>query len=130
MKRIITFAIMALLMGGFAANANAQGKDDATKESNTAKTTLTTSTVKTTSNTETVAVKEDWNKVIANYEETVNKCVALNDTEKGTKAFTDALDKALSLKTKIEKVKDQLNRTQIHRFNEATAKLNKLMAKN
>jgi len=114
----MTFAIMVLLLG-FAFNANAQG-------------------IKTASSSKTTDMKktgkdvkaEDWDKVLKEYEQAVDQCVrlykSLQNAEPGSnydKEFDKSLTKAESLRTKIEKSKDKLNRSQVNRFNQANKKL-------
>ncbi len=105
MKKILTFAIMALLMGGLTFNATAQDrtaqgqekvktektkvakKTKETKTVNAGKDTKevkTSTAVKTSKNTNEVApkttapktvAKTDWNKTLTEYEQAVDKCV-------------------------------------------------------
>ena len=119
MKKILTFAIMALLLGGFAFNASAQKKTTATQ------------------NKENVQQKEDWDKTLKEYETAVDQCVtAFQKMQKDNgkdasvvKEFNNALDKAEKLKNKIEKAKKELTRAQVNRFNKATQKLMQVYTK-
>jgi len=121
MKKILTFAVMALLIGGFAFNANAQ--------KNTKKTSRTTSP-----KSEVVkAVKgNDCEKELKNFEQAVDKCVTLYENMKNAekengkispKNFDESLAKAEELKLKLETKKDQLSRSQVDRYNKACEKL-------
>lgn len=122
MKRFLLFALVALFIGGFTSNANAQIFKKASKNGK--------------AKVE-VVKKENWNNVIKEYELTVEKTLklykAMNDkaaTPKvDPKEFDQSLAKAMNLKNKIEKAKDQLNRTQVRRYNKATTKLNQVLTK-
>ena len=113
-----TFAILAFLMGAFSFNANAKGASD-------------------DRNIPQTVVKEDWNKVIDNYVGSVNDCLKLYNQlqsnrkdEKTLRAqFEETLSTVETLGTKIEKNKDQLNRTQLHKYNEAKSKLSVIYTK-
>lgn len=122
MKRFLLFALVALFIGGFTSNANAQFLKKSSKDGK--------------AKVE-VVKKENWNNVIKEYELAVEKAVklykAMNDkaaTPKvDPKEFDVSFNKAMNLKTKIEKAKDQLNRTQVRRYNKASAKLNQILTK-
>ena len=78
-------------------------------------------------------IKVDWDLQIKNYEIAVGECVTLykaTKVQKDEKALKKALEEFGSklneveeLGSKIEKAKDELNRTQLHRYNEAKTKL-------
>lgn len=122
MKKVLTFVIMAFLMGGMVFNANAQDRKDTKKAKK-----------------ETVSkkvVKEDWNKTLKEYEAAVDNCVSVfNKMQKdpGNKTlgneFNKALQKAETLKSKLENAKAQLDRTQVDRLNKANKKLSVVYAK-
>lgn len=124
MKKILTFAIMALLMGGFAFNANAQ---DRTAKPAEKKAAVAKKGIKAT----------DMEKSLKQFEEAVDKCVSLHkalknqgdNAKNGTKEFDTALAKAETLKGNIEKAKDQLSRSQVDRFQKAVAKLSQVYIK-
>lgn len=121
MKKILTFAVMAFLLGAFTVNVNAQ--DKTSKPKNQAKTE--------------VQQTEDWNKVISEFESAVDKCVtAYQKMQKSggkdasaVKEFNSTLDRVEKIKTKIEKAKNQLDRTQVNRYNKACQKLAQVYAK-
>lgn len=140
MKKILTFAIMALLMGGLTFNATAQDrtaqgqekvktektkvakKTKETKTVNAGKDTKevkTSTAVKTSKNTNEVApkttapktvAKTDWNKTLTEYEQAVDKCV---------KSFQDLL----------KPKKDASGKDVTKIFNEALEKAENLKAK-
>lgn len=77
-----------------------------------------------------VAQKDDWDKVIKDYETTVGQCVNIYNALKNGKddkalsqQLSDSLTKVEAIGNKIEKALSKLNRTQIHRYNEAKQKL-------
>ena len=125
MKKILTFAITALLMGGFAFNANAQ---DRTAKPAEKKATIEKKAVKPAT---------DMEKTLKNFEQAVDKCVSLHksmqnkgdNAKNSTKEFDAALSKAENLKSTIEKAKDQLSRSQVDRFQKAVAKLSQVYIK-
>lgn len=110
---------MAILIGGFAFNASAQDKKTPAQEKKDVKT-------------------ENWDKVLKDYEQAVDKCVTIfqkmqkNDgTGKDlSKEFNTTLAKANNLKTKLENARDQLDRTQVDRLNKANQKLQQVHLKN
>lgn len=130
MKKFFTFAIMALLIGGFAFNADAQ------KPVKTSKKTVKQEVKQTQQNKKEVK-GEDWNKVLKEYEQAVDNCVTIFQKmqKSGTngkdvsKEFNTALTKAENLKKKIEGAKTSLDRTQMDRFNKANQKLQQVYAK-
>lgn len=74
--------------------------------------------------------QEDWNKVIDDYEGTVGQCVSLYEKMKDAKdnkdlltKFNESVEKVESLGQQIANAFDQLNRSQIHRYNMAKQKL-------
>ena len=115
---------MALLMGGFAFNANAQ---DRTAKPAEKKAAVAKKGIKAT----------DMEKSLKQFEEAVDKCVSLHkalknqgdNAKNGTKEFDTALAKAETLKGNIEKAKDQLSRSQVDRFQKAVAKLSQVYIK-
>lgn len=119
MKKILTLAIVAFLMGGFAFNASAQTKPAKAQEKKEVK------------------QQEDWTKVIKEFESQVDQCVTVfqklkkagGKDEGLTKEFNAALAKAEKTKNKIEKAKKDLNRTQVDRYNKACNKLSQVYAK-
>ena len=158
MKRLITFAMAAFLFGAFSLNANAQfvkgnntnnDKPVVSKNQTEAAAKATekdakccdgkTTTMKdakccdaknTVKTPETVGQKEDWDKVIKDYETTVGQCINIykamkagKDDKALTQQFTETLTKVEGIGNKIEKAMSTLNRTQIHRYNEAKQKL-------
>lgn len=105
MKRILTLAFVAFMMGAFAVNADAQGSK---------------------------SVKEtDWNMVIKDYQTKVDQCVSLysdlQDKSKDTKSlsteFSTLLTKTEEVGTNIEKHKSELTRSQVNLYNIAKKKL-------
>lgn len=125
MKKILTFVIMAFLMGGFVLSANAQNTLNFKNKSKKA-------VVKNPQVT-----GEDWNKVLTDYENAVENCLnvynAMQNKDNSIKANSDEferyLNQAETLKNKLEKAKASLNRTQVNRFNKATQKLSKVYQK-
>ena len=117
MKKILTFVIMALLLGGFTFNAVGQEKK-ARKSYNLSPQTKSESLLK-------------------EYEQTVDRCVSLfADLQKSdktakdsSKEFDQALTKAEDLKAQIEKIKSSMSRSQIYRFTTANEKLSKVYIK-
>ena len=123
MKKIMTLAIVAFLLGGFCFNANAQER----KAQNPVK--------KEASAKKAVTTKEGSDKLVKEYEVAVEQCVnCYKEMQKGTNTsktgnFSKLLAKAEDLKAKLEKTKDQLDRTQLDRFNQATKKLSVVYTK-
>ena len=123
MKKIMTLAIVAFLLGGFCFNANAQER----KAQTPAK--------KEASAKKAVSTKEGSDKLVKEYEVAVDQCVSCYQAmQKGDKTsktgnFTKLLAKAEDLKGKLEKTKDQLNRSQLDRYNKATQKLSVVYTK-
>lgn len=121
---------MALLIGGFAYNANAQ----VTKK--TQQQTTVKSDVPQTSSQNASRV-EDVNKTLTEYEQVVDRCVSLyqkmnKNDNKGNdlaKEFANSLAEAEKLKNQLEKYRPQMNRTQVNRLNKANEKLSKVMIK-
>lgn len=120
MKKILTLAIMAILLGGFAFNANAQ--EPLKGKSQTKKTVVKTD------------VKGTLDKTLKDYEQAVEKCLTLYYAkEKGDKndktslqEFQTSLTKAETLKKTLENSKKDMDRTQVDRFNKASQKLLKV----
>ena len=130
MKKILTFAILALLLGGLTVNANAQKR--------------TKSNAKETAAVAKKAGKEvDWEKTLKEYEAAVDQCVSVykkvqkaqkeikneNGYKDLVKQFNDSLAKAEGLKAQLEKVRSELTRSQVNRFNKANKKLAKVYIK-
>ena len=110
MKRfIITTAIVAFLMGGFAFNANAHE--------------IQTASVSMGEN-------ENWDKKLDDYKAAVDECVNAYEQSKKDKTvdYKALLGKALKLKAPLQTAKDkgQLSRSQVKRFNDITKELNKV----
>ena len=132
MKKFFTFAIMALLIGGFAFNTSAQDKKPVKTSKKSVK-----QEVKQTQQNKKEVKGEDWNKVLKEYEQAVDNCVTIFQKmqKSGTtgkdvsKEFNTALTKAENLKKKIEGAKASLDRTQVDRFNKANQKLQQVYAK-
>lgn len=123
MKKFLTLAIMAILLGGFAFNANAQERTTKPNEKKT------TTTVKKDTKGDTTE------KLLKEYENAVEQCVTLynqmkkQDTKVDQKTFDKALSTAESLKARIDKNQKDLSRKQMERFNKATQKLSQVYAK-
>lgn len=126
----MTFAFMALLIGGFAYNANAQ--------------VATTSQQRTAVQSEEPQVssqkpgKIDLNKTLTEYEQAVDNCVSIyqkmhDNTEKQVKDYSKEFEASLAnaekLKGQLEKYRLKMNRTQVARLNTANEKLSKVMIK-
>ena len=113
----MTFAIVAFLIGGLSINANAQNKKPTTASK---------------AKTETVqgnAQKENYDKMLKDYETNIN--LYIDAYEKAMKAgnttgekadFLTYQKKALDLQAKLEKAKDQLTKPQIDTFLRLKAK--------
>jgi hypothetical protein len=72
MKKFFTFAIMALLIGGFAFNTSAQDKKPVKTSKKSVK-----QEVKQTQQNKKEVKGEDWNKVLKEYEQAVDNCVTI-----------------------------------------------------
>ena len=117
MKKIMTLAIMAFLVGGIAFNANAQSK-------------------KILGGTSKV---QDWTEVLNEYEQAVNTCVAMYQkmqkddkyaqSESTQKEFQVIMKTAENLKAKLNKNANQLDKKQGERFNALTKKLSQVYIK-
>ena len=149
------FVLMACLMGGLTINANAQvkiQKADNKKEAKTEEVKKEGKEVKkelkevnkeaNKASSKTVSMEGkktvkmvDWNSEIKEYGLIVDKCVKLyknlntKDAKVNTEDFNKSVKMALAQKEKIEKSKDQLNRTQVARFKKITKKLDKILTK-
>ena len=130
MKKILTFAIMALLFGGLAFNANAQKPIKAKKSAKTVEAVKGAKADAKTNERGAKAKPVDYDKLIKDYEQAVEKCVSLynaiqvtDNGKQGAKDFEQSLSKAENLKSQLEAAKPQLNRTQVDRFNKANQKL-------
>lgn len=118
MKKIMTFAILAFLLGGFSINANAQdGKQTGKNDSK--------------------QVVVNWEQKLTEFEQTVNDCVGLyeqmQDNEKFAKEnqtkFNEGLSTAQSLQFELDQNKNQLSKKQGVRFNNACRSLKKICQK-
>lgn len=125
MKKILTFVVMAILLGGFTVNASAQ-EVVKMKSSNEKGKKLVIKDAK-----EKGAKAENWDKVLDDYDKAVDKCLTLYDAllkkdsnvKTNEKDFNKALSQAEALKDKVNKAKDKLTRAQVNRFNNASKKL-------
>ena len=127
MKKILTFAVMAIFLGGFVFNASAQEalKGKSGNKSNT----VTITNVKQTG--------ENMDKVLDNYDKAVDHCLRMYNAleskdatvKASTKEFNKALTKAENLRDKLEKAKGNLTRSQVKRFNDANQKLSRVYQK-
>lgn len=112
---------MAILLGGFAVNANAQNVMKYKANDKNKKEVMQ----------EVKAKGENWDKVLDDYDKAVDKCLTLYDAllkkdsnvKTSEKDFNKALSQAEALKDKINKAKDKLTRAQVNRFNNASRKL-------
>lgn len=129
MKKILTFAVAALLLGGFVFNANAQTP---LKTSKTQKATVTLNN----NNSKISTVNPD--QLIKEYENAVEQCLVIFDainnkdaSVKGAnpKEFNRVLKDAETKRGTIEKIKVSLNRTQSERFDRANKKLSRVYQK-
>lgn len=118
----MTFALMALLLGGLTISANAQVKSakKAAEKKEAAKKVTTT---------------ENWETVLKDFEAAVDETVNAFDVmqksgdKKDSAAFNKFLKKAEGLQTKLEKAKNELSKSQGSRFNKAKEKLSKVYKK-
>lgn len=130
----MTFAFMALLIGGFAYNANAQVAT--TNQQKKAEKSEVKSEEPQVSNQKANKV-EELDKSLTEYEQAVDNCVSIyqmmqNNNQKDkdyTKEFDSSLAKAEKLKGQLEKLRLKMNRTQVNRLNKANEKLSKIMIK-
>lgn len=121
---------MALLIGGFAYNANAQVTTKPQQQ------TVEKGTVKPNASQNASRV-EDINKTLTEYEQAVDRCVSIykkmhNNDNKGkdySKEFANSLAEAEKLKNQLETFRPKMNRTQVNRLNKANEKLSKVMIK-
>lgn len=121
MKKILTFVVMAILLGGFAVNANAQNVMKYKANDKNKKEVMQ----------EVKAKGENWDKVLDEYDQAVDRCLTLYDAmqkkdssaKASEKDFNKALSQAEALKAKINKAKDTLTRAQVKRFDTASKKL-------
>lgn len=105
MKKIMTFALVALIMGVFSVNANAQK----TSQKNVT----------------------DWNKEVASYETAVKTCLGYfnsmkndgKDAQDLVTKFNDSLKTAESIGLNLEKNRAQLSRTLVRRYETAKQSL-------
>ncbi|MCR5645194.1 MAG: hypothetical protein K6F96_02220 [Bacteroidales bacterium] len=121
MKKILTFVVMAILLGGFAVNANAQNVMKYKANDKNKKEVMQ----------EVKAKGENWDKVLDEYDQAVDRCLTLYDAmqkkdssaKASEKDFNKALSQAEALKAKINKAKNTLTRAQVKRFDTASKKL-------
>ena len=129
MKKFLLFAMMALLIGGFTSNANAQNKDPKAKINNEAV------NKKTVAKDVTAVTKTDINSMIKEFELVVTKTVKMfkaqsdKNSKVDTKDFDKCLSKALDYKAKLGKVQKEMNRTHKRRYDKACAELNQILTK-
>ena len=134
MKKMITFALMALLIGGFAYNANAQVAT--TNQQKKVEKREVKSEEPQVSNQK-ADNGEELNKSLTEYEQAVDNCVSIyqmmrdnNKKDKDyTKEFDSSLAKAEKLTGQLEKYRLKMDRTQVDRLNKANEKLSKIMIK-
>lgn len=120
MKRFLTLAMMVLLLGGFALNANAQ---KGLKVNNKKKGSVTFNQSQIKGN--------NLEGLLKSFETAVEKClVAYNSLQSSDnpanadpKEFNKLLSQAESARETIEAAKANLNRSQTSRFNAACKKL-------
>ena len=121
MKKILTFVVMAILLGGFTVNANAQNVMKYKANDKNKKEVMQ----------EVKAKGENWDKVLDEYDQAVDKCLTLYDAmlkkdssaKASEKDFNKALSQAEALRDKINKAKSTLTRAQVKRFDTASKKL-------
>ena len=110
MKKIMTFALVALILGAFSVNAKA---DEPKKAPN-------------------------WNKEVTSYEKAVKDCVAIfksmkndgKDAPEVVAKFNASLKEAESIGLTLEKNRDQLSRSLIRRYETAKQTLSVVYQKN
>lgn len=118
---------MALLIGGFTSNVNAQNKDPKANNEAVSK--------KDAAKDVTAVTKTDINSMIKEFELVVTKTVKMfkaqsdNNSKVDTKDFDKCLSKALDYKAKLGKVQKEMNRTQKRRYDKACAELNQILTK-
>lgn len=125
---------MALLIGGFAYNANAQVATS-TQPKKVEKSEVKSEEPQVTN--QKPGKVEELNKTLTEYEQAVDNCVSIyqmmkDNTQKGkdyTKEFDSSLAKAEKLKALLEKYRLKMDRTQVDRLNKANEKLSKIMIK-
>ena len=139
MKKILTFAFTALLLGGFVLNVDAQTPVRGKSKGKSAKVTLNKNKASTNISAPGLqgiskASTNNPDQMIKNYEDAVERCLVIfdaiqNKTESvkaNPKEFNNALKEAETLRDNIDKMKADLNRSQTDRFNKATKKLSKV----
>ena len=133
-KLVMTFAIVAFLIGGLSLNANAQ--DKAVKKS---KAKVENQDEKQKKQEEKKATKDQTNKVV-NYDQMLNDYEMnvdkyIEEYEKSLKGdaekanYAGYLKKAQDLEAKLLKAKEQLTRAQVDRFQKIQTKLAKALTK-
>jgi uncharacterized coiled-coil DUF342 family protein len=111
MKKIMTFAVLAFLMGGLAINVNAQDKKPVKK---------TKTQVETTQNTSEKApkVQEDFDQLIKDYSNNVTNYIneykkfTSGDNASGKNMCEKYKQAALKIEAKIDPSKDKLDDSQ------------------
>lgn len=122
-KLVMTFAIVAFLIGGLTLNASAQGKDKVSTNKKAKATVETPQKPKVKGNQTT----PNYDQMLKDFETNIDKYIA--SYEKAMKGTADKNDfmtyqkKALDLQAKLEKAKDKLNQNQIDQFLKLKAKL-------
>lgn len=116
MKKIIAFAITALLIGGFAFNASAQTADKASKAKTEAP--------------KKIQKAENYDQMLKDYETYINKYIenyekALKASETNAKApdWATPLKKAQDIQAKLEKAKESLSKAQMEKYLKLKEKL-------
>lgn len=117
MKKILTLAIVAFLLGGLSFNASAQ--------------TGTSRSIGTAESRSSISAPVDWDKTLDEFDQAVAKCVTLyqnmqkneKTAKENQKEFQISLTKAEKLKTAIDKEKNKLSKVQGARFEEICSKL-------
>lgn len=134
----MTFAIMALLLGGLTLNANAQDKKVTTgkqTKQNVSVTSKKADDKKKAEEKEKLAKAEDWTSLIKEFEVAVDQTVKAYEKMQATggkadpKEFNKYLAQAEGLQARIDKAKEVLDRTQSSRFAKAKEKLSKVYKK-
>ena len=130
-KLVMTFAIVAFLIGGLTLNASAQVKT--AKQDN-----KSTKQAKTEQKVDSKAAAEkdvvNYDQMLKDYEKNVDSFIKAYDkflkdgTAENKKVFESYRDAALKLEGQLEKAKDKLNRTQVDNFKKIKARFAKAMA--
>ena len=130
-KLVMTFAIVAFLIGGLTINASAQVKT--AKQDN-----KSTKQAKTEQKVDSKAAAEkdvvNYDQMLKDYEKNVDSFIKayekfLKDgSDDSKKAYESYRDAALKLEGQLDNAKDKLNRTQVDNFKKIKAKFAKAMA--